>query len=100
MRNILNVGVLGVRSLLVAAVPLFAHHGNANYVSKAVTVTGTVTAWVWSNPHAILKFDAQDDKGNVVHWVAEEAAPYTLVNSGFSKDTFKVGDKVTVNMGG
>ncbi len=32
---------------------------------------GTVTEWVWANPHCWLKFDVKDDKGNIVHWVAE-----------------------------
>jgi len=80
-------------------VPLFAHHGNASYDAKDVTIKGTVTAWLWTNPHSFLKLDVTDDKGNVVHWVCENQAPSTLVNFGFTPKTFKPGDMVTVVLG-
>ena len=56
-----------------------------------MTVKGTVTAWVWTNPHSFLKFDAKDDKGNVVHWLGEWNAPSTLVNFGITAKSFKAG---------
>jgi hypothetical protein len=67
----LVVLTLAITSLIVS-IPLFAHHGNAAFdVGKKVTLKGTVTEWVWANPHCWLKFDVKDDKGNVIHWVAE-----------------------------
>lgn len=90
--------VLGAFMLLVVSLPLFAHHGNAGYDSKAVTLKGTVTDWLWTNPHTFLKFDVKDDKGNVVHWTGEWNAPSTLVNFGFTGKTFKPGDEVTVTI--
>jgi hypothetical protein len=86
--------------LLAASTSVFAHHGNAGYVSKEVTVKGTVTQWLWTNPHTFLKFDAKDDKGNVVHWIGEWNAPSTLVNFGFTAKTFKPGQEVTVTLSG
>jgi hypothetical protein len=61
-------------------------------------VKATVTAWIWSNPHTILKFDATDDKGNVVHWIGEWDAPPTLVNFGVTGKSIKSGDQVTITM--
>jgi hypothetical protein len=92
--------LLVVSSSLVTFVSssAFAHHGNASYDSKEVTVKATVTAWIWSNPHTILKFDATDDKGNVVHWIGEWDAPPTLVNFGITAKSIKVGDQVSVYM--
>ena len=94
-----------VVGLLLAAVSLTlgpgsapAHHGNSSYDAKNVTVKATVTAWIWSNPHTILKFDATDDKGNVVHWIGEWDAPPTLVNFGITAKSIKSGDQVTVTM--
>ena len=85
--------------LLIASGSLFAHHGNAAMdTSKRITVTGTITEWVWANPHCWLKMDVTDDKGNVVHWVMEENAPSTLVGFGFTRQSFKPGDKATVTM--
>jgi hypothetical protein len=80
----------------LACVPAFAHHGNAAYEIKTLTLKGTVAAWVWSNPHVFLKVDVKDDKGNVVRWTGELVAPSNLVNSGFTKETFKLGDEITI----
>jgi len=63
-------------------------------------VKGTVTAWVWTNPHTFLKFDAKDEKGNVVHWLGEWNAPSTLINFGITAKSFKAGEEVTVTMTG
>ena len=94
MRNKLMMILLG---LLTVSGPLFAHHGAAAYDNtKKITVKATVAEWFWANPHCFLKFDSKDDKGNVVHWVAEASNPSDMVNLGWSKQTFKPGDEVTV----
>ena len=50
--------------MLLASVPLVAHHGAAALdTGKEVTLKGTVTEWIWSNPHCFLQFDAKDDTG-------------------------------------
>jgi Family of unknown function (DUF6152) len=84
--------------LFLVGLPLFAHHGTgvAYEVDKQVTVKGTVTEWIWANPHCGLLFDVTDDKGNLAHWGAELANPHALSQAGLSKDIFKPGDKVTV----
>jgi hypothetical protein len=57
-----------------------------------------VTEWFWANPHCFLKFDATDDKGTVTHWVAETSNPSDMSNLGWSKQTFKPGDQITVTL--
>ncbi|MBI4888482.1 MAG: hypothetical protein HY824_15410 [Acidobacteria bacterium] len=98
MRNTLRSSVLVAVVLSALSIPLSAHHGNASYDNKDVTIKGTVTAWIWANPHTFLKVDVKDDNGNIVHWVCENNAPSTLVNFGFTAKTFKAGDEVTVVM--
>jgi hypothetical protein len=93
-------GLLTTAALVLVSTSAFAHHGNAAYDAKTVTVKATVTAWIWSNPHTILKFDATDDKGNVVHWIGEWDAPPTLVNFGITAKSIKAGDQVTITMEG
>ena len=94
MRNKLATIFFG---LLTVSVPLFAHHGAAAYdTTKKITLKATVTEWFWANPHCFLKFDAKDDKGNVVHWAVEASNPADMVNLGWSKESFKPGDVVTV----
>jgi hypothetical protein len=91
--------IFALAGSLVASIPLLAHHGNAAFdVGKRVTVKGTVTEWVWANPHCWLKFDAKDDKGNVAHWVAETNNAPDMIERGWSKNTFKPGDEVTVTV--
>jgi hypothetical protein len=94
----LKVVLLVIVGLLAISSPLFAHHGNASYDNKEVTIKGKVTKWLWTNPHSFLFVDVTDERGNVVHWVCENNAPSTLVNFGFTAKTFKPGDEVTVVM--
>lgn len=83
--------------LLTVSVPLLAHHGTAAFdTTKQITLKATVTEWVWANPHCYLKFDAKDDKDNIVHWATEASNPSDMVNLGWSKQSFKPGDEVTV----
>ena len=94
---------LGIVALMVGfaavSVPLFAHHGAASFdTSKMVTVTGTVTEYIWSNPHVLVKLDAKDESGNVAHWVVEAWNPVTQAGRGWSKNTFKPGDEVTADI--
>lgn len=81
----------------IFSAPLFAHHGNVAYdTEKKITVKGTVTQWVWSNPHCLLQFDVTDDSGQAVHWIAETENPSTMSRNGWTEKTFKPGDPVTV----
>ena len=78
---------------------LFAHHGNAAFdAGKKVTLKGTVTEWVWANPHCWLKFEVKDDKGGVVRWVAETNNAPDMIERGWSMHSFKPGDEVTVTV--
>lgn len=85
-------------SVLLAtfAMPLFAHHGNAAYnYDKKITISGTVTEWIWANPHCWLKLDSKDENGEVTHWILEAAAPPTIGPQGWAHNSFKPGDQVT-----
>jgi hypothetical protein len=95
-----KLGTIGLFLGLVIAMaaPVFAHHGNAAYEDKEVTVKGVVTEWKWTNPHSFLKFDAKEENGEMVHWIGEWNAPSTLVNFGITAKSFKPGDEVTVTM--
>jgi hypothetical protein len=98
-----RVGVLLFAFLvlfMLSILPTFAHHGNAGYDNKTVTIKGVVTEWRWTNPHSLLKFDAKDEKGDVVQWIGEWNAPSTLINFGITAKSFKVGEEITVIMNG
>jgi len=62
-------------------------------------LTGTVTEFVWQNPHTQVYFDVKDAKGNVVHWAGEMNSPGVLIRQeGWSRKTLKVGDEITVTV--
>lgn len=93
----LTVFVL-VAGLLAASGSVFAHHGTANYdMTKALTVKGTVTDFQFINPHTLILFDVKNDKGEVEHWQAEATSPNHLVRAGWTKNTVKPGDQISIS---
>ena len=90
--------VLGTAlALLIACGPLFAHHGSSNYdMSKSVSVKGTVTEFSFINPHSSIHLEAKDDKGNAEQWLIEADSPNNLARAGWTRDSIKQGDLVTI----
>jgi uncharacterized protein DUF6152 len=87
-----------VIAVLLAATSLVAHHSNSAFDGDKVTVlTGTVTEWKWTNPHVWIFLSVDDGKGGKVEWQIEGRPPGILARSGWSKNTFKPGDKITVD---
>ena len=85
--------------LLAVSAPAGAHHGSASFdTSKVLTLSGTVTEYIWANPHCFLKFDAKDDTGSVRNWAVEVSNPTDMTKRGWSRSSFKVGDQVTVSL--
>ncbi len=97
MRRGLVLGSLfAIMSL--AALPAFAHHSfAAEYdAAKPVTLTGSVTKVEWTNPHARFYMDVKDDSGAVANWEFELGSPNGLMRSGWTRNSLKPGDTVTV----
>ena len=91
--------VLAVFGVLVISAPVSAHHGTASFdTAKDLTLKGTVTDWIWANPHCFLKFDAMDETGTVRNWAVEVSNPTDMTKRGWARSSFKVGDAVTVNL--
>jgi hypothetical protein len=83
--------------ILAGSGSIVAHHGAATFdTGKELEMQGTVTEWVWSNPHCFLKFDVQEKDGTVRHWTVETSNPPDMVNRGWTRRSFKGGEKVTV----
>ena len=77
--------------------PISAHHGVAHYdMKKTISLTGTVTAFDWGNPHCLVHLDAKDDEGIVRHWTLEMASTAAMSKRGWDKDALKRGDMVIV----
>lgn len=82
---------------LLAALPIRAHHSFAAEfdAKQPVTFTGRVTKVEWTNPHTYFYVDVKGATG-VVNWAFETAGPNTLARQGWSRESLKVGDQVTV----
>lgn len=85
--------------LVAAAAPLAAHHAfAAEYDSnKALNLTGTVTKVEWQNPHARFYIDVKDEGGKVTNWEFELGSPNGLMRRGWTRNSLKAGDVVTVS---
>ena len=100
MQNIskaqLTIGLLA--GALLAATPLMAHHSfAAEYDSKKqVTLKGIVTKIDWMNPHVYFYLDVSNEKGDIANWAFEMGPPNGLQRSGWTRNTMKIGDEVTV----
>src|SRR5436853_7562940 len=89
--------LLAAFGILILSSAVAAHHGTASFdTSKDLTLKGTVTEWIWANPHCFLKFDAKDETGSVRNWAVETGNPTDISKSGWARLSFKAGDEVTV----
>jgi len=97
MRN--NVLTVLAGGLLLAVTPVRAHHSfAAEYdANKPVTLSGTVTKIEWMNPHARFYVDVKDAEGKVTNWEFEMGSPNGLMRSGWTRNSLKPGDEVTID---
>ena len=90
---------LVVAGLTMVCAPAWSHHGNAAYdPDHPITIMGTVTEFVWSNPHCQIYLDVKDAKGKTVHWSVESQSPGILRRNGWARDIIKPGDQITVTL--
>jgi Family of unknown function (DUF6152) len=77
----------------------FAHHGNVAYQDKPIDIkSGTVTKFIWTNPHSFIMFDTMNGKGEVEHWAVEAGSPSALSPRGWTKNSVKPGDTIAVTV--
>jgi hypothetical protein len=89
----------GVAVLLAAGQPALAQHSFAAEfdASKPFKMTGVVTKVEWQNPHTYFHIDVTDPaSGKTSNWAMEMGSPNGLMRSGWTRNTLKVGDVVTV----
>src|SRR6266496_1960007 len=97
MRTRLVILAASVAGLL-ATVPVVAHHSFAAEfdANKPIKLTGTVTKIEWMNPHTYFYIDVTDEAGKVANWGMEMGSPNGLMRQGWTRNSMKIGDMVTV----
>ena len=97
MRNKWAVCAVAI-GLLWSAGPAMAHHGCAAEFdsSKKLALKGTVTKFEFTNPHAWFFIDVKNADGTVTNWGFEMASPNVLYRKGWTRDSMKAGDAVTI----
>lgn len=90
--------IAAVLGLLVASAPVLAHHSFAAEfdASKPLKLTGTVTKLEWTNPHTWFFIDVKGEDGKITNWGFEMGSPNGLMRAGWTRNSMKVGDTVTV----
>ena len=85
-------------SIVMLGSALAAHHSQPGFNpnTKPIELKGTVAEYRWRNPHVLFFWDVKDASGKAVRWVGEFGSVPSSIARGMSKDTFKVGEEVTV----
>jgi hypothetical protein len=85
--------------LLLFSKLAYVHHSGALFdTTKQVTVTGTVSEFIWENPHSSFKVSTTGPDGKFAVWAVEMGGPNNLVREGWKRTSIKEGDKVTVTV--
>ncbi len=83
-------------ALMIKVLPALAHHASGPFYdpTRKVEIQGSVTRFVFRNPHAFLYLDAVDDKGEKGEWQIEMGAPVGLTRTGWTPQTLKPGTMI------
>ena len=95
MKNTLFVSAIVILALVSTAAPIFAHHSWPVSFSQLVTVKGTVTEFIWANPHPMITLEVRTNDGGIEKWSVGGPAINRMEANGWTKTTVKPGDVIT-----
>jgi hypothetical protein len=85
---------------LLLAATAAAHHSTASYdLVHGTIIGGVVTRFEWTNPHAEVSLDITGEASEIEHWTVELESPRILARLGWTKETVKPGDRISITGG-
>ncbi len=86
--------------VVVSALSAVAHHSTAMYdLVHGTIIGGVVTKFEWENPHSHIALEVTGENNEPEHWDVELESRSTLSHAGWTKDTLKTGDRVSITGG-
>jgi hypothetical protein len=95
--TIKNISLAAASSLLLLGAPALAHHSFPRDSDASVAIKGTVTKFEMRNPHSRVWLDVRDTAGKVTGWEIELGSVPALTGRGWTRDSLKAGDMITVD---
>jgi hypothetical protein len=89
-----SLGLVSV-ALALVSVPLSAHHSWPVSRDQLVTVKGTVTEFMWGNPHPMITLEVRTNDGKTEKWLVGGPAVTRMEANGWTRTTVKPGDVIT-----
>ena len=94
LRVLFILGLLGAFAAVASA-----HHSVAGFDNKKeVVLKGTVSQFIWRNPHVLLLWDVKDESGKVTQWSGEMNSPTSMIQVGMNRESLKPGDEIIVTL--
>ncbi|MDG2174710.1 MAG: DUF6152 family protein [Gammaproteobacteria bacterium] len=84
---------------LATSFSALAHHSfaAAYNMENAIEITGKIVNVRLTNPHSYFFLDVENDSGEIEHWSFEAGTPSGMIRGGYSPQTFKEGDTITIS---
>lgn len=88
-----------IAGMLVSGTAAYSHHSFAAtyYEGKTVTIEGKLVQFLFRNPHSFVHVEAPDENGKIQRWAVEWGGAGQLGGQGVTRETFKLGDRVTIS---
>jgi hypothetical protein len=98
MKSLTSPKLPVIIAVLLAAAPMWAHHGSAGFdQKKPVHLIGRVSLLEWMNPHIVIHLEVAGADGKVATWLVNTRPPNPMIRLGFSKSSFAVGTELTID---